>query len=142
MAATVSEGLRSIYKALEVSTNAQVCLALLRRPWLGHIVHKLEPPCRQLLEARLGLKRYEVGEIASRIAQLYYHYYLRTSDTNHLLDSFMFYNAVRERAYFAHVADDNRCVNLTPWITFLTRGLPTVGDYNREKLRCAIHGIS
>ena len=62
------------------------------------------------METKCGLKRYEIGEIASRIAQLYYHYYLRTSDTSHLLDSFMFYQAVRERGYFAKIADEGRCV--------------------------------
>lgn len=66
--------------------------------------------CSQVLESKCGLKRYEIGEIASRIAQLYYHYYLRTGDTSHLLDSFMFYQAVRERGYFNRVADESRSV--------------------------------
>ncbi|CAG8467958.1 9074_t:CDS:10 [Diversispora eburnea] len=52
-----------------------------------------------------GLKRWEVGEIASKIGQLYYHYYLRTSETNYLHESYIFYEAIRERAYFKDVLD-------------------------------------
>ncbi|KAJ3024739.1 UNVERIFIED_CONTAM: hypothetical protein HDU68_007816 [Siphonaria sp. JEL0065] len=52
-----------------------------------------------------GLKRYEIGEIASKIGQLYYHYYLRTSETNYLYESFVFYEAIRERQYFRDVLD-------------------------------------
>ncbi|KAJ2374129.1 hypothetical protein IW150_003276, partial [Coemansia sp. RSA 2607] len=57
---------------------------------------------RLLLEKpeHYGLKRWEVGEIASKIGQLYYRYYLRTSDTNNLLEAFVFYDAIRERNYF------------------------------------------
>ncbi|KAF9400741.1 hypothetical protein BGX21_003591 [Mortierella sp. AD011] len=40
-----------------------------------------------VLENSYGLKRWEVGEIASKIGQLYYHYYLRTSETNYLQES-------------------------------------------------------
>ncbi|CAJ0651883.1 12134_t:CDS:10 [Entrophospora sp. SA101] len=52
-----------------------------------------------------GLKRWEVGEIASKIGQLYYHYYLRTSETNYLHESYIFYEAIRERAYFKDILD-------------------------------------
>ncbi|CAG8819045.1 43683_t:CDS:10 [Gigaspora margarita] len=52
-----------------------------------------------------GLKRWEVGEIASKIGQLYYHYYLRTSETNYLHESYIFYEAIRERSYFKDVLD-------------------------------------
>ena len=47
-----------------------------------------------------GLKRSEIGDVASKIAQLYYHYYLRTSETNYLSEAFVFYDAIRERIYF------------------------------------------
>jgi len=30
--------------------------------------------CRQVLDAKYGLKRWQIGEIASKIGQLYYHY--------------------------------------------------------------------
>jgi hypothetical protein len=52
-----------------------------------------------------GLKRWEIGEIASKIGQLYYHYYLKTSETNYLQESFVFYEAIRERNYYKHVDD-------------------------------------
>jgi hypothetical protein len=47
------------------------------------------------------LKRWQIGEIASRIAQLYYHYYLRTSETNYLNEAFQFYGAIRARGYYS-----------------------------------------
>ncbi|KAJ4835271.1 hypothetical protein Tsubulata_031950 [Turnera subulata] len=47
-----------------------------------------------------GLKRWEIGEIASRIAQLYYGQYMRTSDANYLSESYVFYEAILSREYF------------------------------------------
>ena len=55
---------------------------------------------RQILNDEYKLKRYEIGEIASKIGQLYYHYYLRTSDTTYLYESKVFYDAIRDRQYF------------------------------------------
>ncbi|ORY97869.1 hypothetical protein BCR43DRAFT_523976 [Syncephalastrum racemosum] len=52
-----------------------------------------------------GLKRWEVGEIASKIGQLYYHYYLRTSDTSYLWESYVFYDAIHERQYFKDILE-------------------------------------
>ncbi|KAI8142493.1 hypothetical protein BJV82DRAFT_144101 [Fennellomyces sp. T-0311] len=52
-----------------------------------------------------GLKRWEVGEIASKIGQLYYHYYLRTSDTSYLQEAFVFYDAIHERQYFKDILE-------------------------------------
>jgi hypothetical protein len=51
-----------------------------------------------------GLRRWEIGEIASRIGQLYYNFYLRTSETHFLRESFTFYDAIRARGYFAECA--------------------------------------
>jgi hypothetical protein len=51
------------------------------------------------------LKRWEIGELASKIGQLYYHYYLRTSETNYLHESFVFYEAIRDRNYFKDVLE-------------------------------------
>lgn len=48
----------------------------------------------------VGLKRWEIGEIASRIGQLYYNYYLRTSDAKFLSESYIFYEAILIRDYF------------------------------------------
>lgn len=47
-----------------------------------------------------GLKRWEIGEIASRIGQLYYGQYLRTSEARFLLESYIFYEAILSRRYF------------------------------------------
>ncbi|PVU85601.1 hypothetical protein BB559_006924 [Furculomyces boomerangus] len=52
-----------------------------------------------------GLKRWEIGEIASKIGQLYYQYYVKTSDVNYLQESYTFYEAIRERNYFRDVLD-------------------------------------
>ncbi|GJN34512.1 hypothetical protein PR202_gb23179 [Eleusine coracana subsp. coracana] len=57
----------------------------------------------RLVEA--GLRRWQVGEIAARIAHLYYTQYQRTADTGHLSEAFVFYHAVLDRAYFHDAAD-------------------------------------
>lgn len=53
---------------------------------------------QKLVEA--GLKRWEIGEIASRIAQLYFGQYMRTSEASYLLESYVFYEAILTREYF------------------------------------------
>ncbi|PIA13680.1 hypothetical protein COEREDRAFT_83283 [Coemansia reversa NRRL 1564] len=79
--------------------------------WLPHFqrtfevytkLWKFQSQHRLLLEKpeHYGLKRWEVGEIASKIGQLYYRYYLRTSETNYLQEAFVFYDAIHERNYF------------------------------------------
>uniref|UniRef100_A0A7N0TIP3 Protein SCAI n=1 Tax=Kalanchoe fedtschenkoi TaxID=63787 RepID=A0A7N0TIP3_KALFE len=47
-----------------------------------------------------GLKRWEIGEIASRIGQLYFGQYMRTSEVNYLTESYVFYEAILNREYF------------------------------------------
>ncbi|KAF6170306.1 hypothetical protein GIB67_042996 [Kingdonia uniflora] len=47
-----------------------------------------------------GLQRWEIGEIASRIGQLYYGQYMRTSETRFLLEAYVFYEAILSRGYF------------------------------------------
>ncbi|KAJ1554066.1 hypothetical protein HK405_006110, partial [Cladochytrium tenue] len=68
---------------------------------------KFQQQHRAVLENRelYGLKRWEIGEIASKIGQLYYHYYLRTSETNYLYESYVFYEAIRDRQYFRDVIE-------------------------------------
>ncbi|ORE07717.1 hypothetical protein BCV72DRAFT_304347 [Rhizopus microsporus var. microsporus] len=68
---------------------------------------KFQQTHRPILEdkANYGLKRWEVGEIASKIGQLYYHYYLRTSETNYLHEAYVFYEAIHERQYFKDVLE-------------------------------------
>ena len=64
---------------------------------------KFQQQHRVLLDKKLSLKRWQIGEIASKIGQLYYHFYIRTSDTNYLNESFAFYSAIRTRAYYSKV---------------------------------------
>ncbi|XP_024388949.1 uncharacterized protein [Physcomitrium patens] len=63
----------------------------------------------KLLE--MGLKRWEIGEIASRIGQLYYNYYLRTSDSKFLIESYIFYQAIQSREYFKELDKDAALAN-------------------------------
>lgn len=56
---------------------------------------------RDVLEAPpVSLKRWEIGEIASRIGQLYYIYYLKSSEISYLNEAYTFYSAIRTRGYF------------------------------------------
>ncbi|KAI7863893.1 hypothetical protein BDF14DRAFT_1839553 [Spinellus fusiger] len=68
---------------------------------------KFQQSHRPILEDKnnYGLKRWEVGEIASKIGQLYYHYYLRTSETNYLNEACVFYDAVHSRQYFKDILE-------------------------------------
>uniref|UniRef100_A0A3P9NGN9 Suppressor of cancer cell invasion n=1 Tax=Poecilia reticulata TaxID=8081 RepID=A0A3P9NGN9_POERE len=63
---------------------------------------------RQVLDSRYGLKRWQIGEVASKIGQLYYHYYLRTSETSYLNEAFSFYSAIRQRSYYYQVNKEDR----------------------------------
>ncbi|CAN1829241.1 Protein SCAI [Linum perenne] len=47
-----------------------------------------------------GLNRWEIGEIASRIGQLYFSQYMRTSEARFLLEAYVFYDAILRRRYF------------------------------------------
>jgi hypothetical protein len=60
------------------------------------------------LDKKVGLKRWQIGEIASKIGQLYYHFYIRTSDTNYLNEAFAFYSAIRTRAYYSKVNREDK----------------------------------
>ncbi|XP_042235798.1 protein SCAI-like isoform X5 [Homarus americanus] len=74
---------------------------------------KFQQQHRQILDSKFGLKRWQIGEIASKIGQLYYHYYLRTSETNYLNEAFSFYAAIRGRAYYSRTAKDDRSVQMS-----------------------------
>ncbi|XP_038720621.1 protein SCAI-like [Tripterygium wilfordii] len=52
----------------------------------------------KLVEA--GLNRWEIGEIASRIGQLYFNQYMRTSESRFLVEAYVFYEAILSRRYF------------------------------------------
>ncbi|XP_025112792.1 protein SCAI-like isoform X2 [Pomacea canaliculata] len=69
---------------------------------------KFQQQHRQVLDTKYGLKRWQIGEIASKIGQLYYHYYLRTSETNYLNEAFSFYSAIRMRAYYSKASKEER----------------------------------
>ena len=62
---------------------------------------KFQQEHRKLLEAHGGVRRHHVGETASRIGQLYYHFYLRTGDACYLDEAFTFYVFIQQRQYFA-----------------------------------------
>lgn len=67
---------------------------------------KFQQQHRQILDIKYGLKRWQIGEIASKIGQLYYHYYLRTSETNYLNEAFSFYAAIRARGYYSKASKE------------------------------------
>ncbi|XP_004075111.1 protein SCAI [Oryzias latipes] len=69
---------------------------------------KFQQQHRQVLDNRYGLKRWQIGEVASKIGQLYYHYYLRTSETSYLNEAFSFYSAIRQRSYYFQVNKEDR----------------------------------
>uniref|UniRef100_H3BG28 Suppressor of cancer cell invasion n=1 Tax=Latimeria chalumnae TaxID=7897 RepID=H3BG28_LATCH len=69
---------------------------------------KFQQQHRQVLDNRYGLKRWQIGEIASKIGQLYYHYYLRTSESSYLNEAFSFYSAIRQRSYYSQVNKEDR----------------------------------
>jgi len=69
---------------------------------------KFQQQHRTILDRKYGLKRWQIGEIASKIGQLYYHYYLRTSETNYLNEAFSFYAAIRGRAYYSRASREDR----------------------------------
>ncbi|MFT7814276.1 protein SCAI-like isoform X1 [Arapaima gigas] len=69
---------------------------------------KFQQQHRHVLDTRYGLKRWQIGEVASKIGQLYYHYYLRTSETSYLNEAFSFYSAIRQRSYYYQVSKERR----------------------------------
>jgi hypothetical protein len=75
---------------------------------------KFQQQNRQILDAKYGLKRWQIGEIASKIGQLYYHYYLRTSETNYLNESYAFYSAIRMRGYYSKANKEERVSGAVP----------------------------
>ncbi|XP_035758952.1 protein SCAI isoform X2 [Egretta garzetta] len=77
---------------------------------------KFQQQHRQVLDNRYGLKRWQIGEIASKIGQLYYHYYLRTSETSYLNEAFSFYSAIRQRSYYSQVNKEDRSLSCPRWV--------------------------
>ncbi|XP_065917203.1 protein SCAI-like [Dysidea avara] len=55
---------------------------------------------RPILEESGVLQKWDIGNIASRIGQLYYHFYLKTSKVNYLDEAFQFYSVIKSRGYY------------------------------------------
>eukprot|EP01103_Thecamoeba_quadrilineata_P016025 TRINITY_DN523_c0_g1_i2.p1 TRINITY_DN523_c0_g1~~TRINITY_DN523_c0_g1_i2.p1 ORF type:complete len:308 (+),score=50.66 TRINITY_DN523_c0_g1_i2:1092-2015(+) len=84
---------------------------------------KFQQQHRNVLEnkERFGLKRWDIGEIASKIGQLYYHFYLRTSETNYLYEAYIFYDAIRTRGYFKDVLETKNASLMVKKLRFYAR---------------------
>uniref|UniRef100_A0A5K3F380 Protein SCAI n=1 Tax=Mesocestoides corti TaxID=53468 RepID=A0A5K3F380_MESCO len=82
---------------------------------------KFQRDHRSTLDEVYGLKRWQIGEIASKIGQLYYHYYLRTSDIYYLQESYSFFSAIRSREYFARPSKDNRSEQVVKKLRYYAR---------------------
>lgn len=78
---------------------------------------------RAVLESQesLSLKRWEIGDIASKIGQLYYHYYLRTSNSNYLEEAYVFYDAIRSRQYYKDIGEMNNQTLFLKKLRYLAR---------------------
>lgn len=86
---------------------------------------------QKLIEA--GLKRWEIGEIASRIAQLYFGQYMRTSEANYLSESYVFYEAIFSREYFRDgLSQDFNLANKQ--LRFLARFLTVCLVFNKREM--------
>ncbi|KAK9273801.1 hypothetical protein L1049_018611 [Liquidambar formosana] len=86
---------------------------------------------QKLVEA--GLKRWEIGEIASRIGQLYFGQYMRTSEASYLSESYIFYEAILSREYFKEgLFQDLNLANKQ--LRFLARFLMVCLVFNRREI--------
>ncbi|XP_073022226.1 uncharacterized protein [Primulina eburnea] len=86
---------------------------------------------QKLVEA--GLKRWEIGEIASRIGQLYFGQYMRTSEANYLSESYVFYEAILAREYFKDGSHQD--INLaSKQLRFISRFLTVCLVLNRREV--------
>jgi hypothetical protein len=86
---------------------------------------------RETLERNRGLQRWEIGDIAAKIGQLYYHYYLRTSETRYLNESFTFYEAIKNREYFRDVMSSATLFNKK--LRYYARFLVVVLFHNKRE---------
>ncbi|PWA67613.1 hypothetical protein CTI12_AA316830 [Artemisia annua] len=80
-----------------------------------------------------GLKRWEIGDIASRIGQLYFGQYMRTSQAKYLSEAYIFYEAVLTREYFKDgLSHDINLANKQ--LRFLARFLTVCLVFNRREM--------
>ena len=89
---------------------------------------------RTILDTKYGLKRWQIGEIASKIGQLYYHYYLRTSEISYLHEAFSFYAAIRGRAYYSRAAKEDRSDLMVKKLRYYARFIVVCLLLNKMKL--------
>ncbi|XP_049886103.1 protein SCAI [Pectinophora gossypiella] len=82
---------------------------------------KFQQQHRAVLDSKYGLKRWQIGEIASKIGQLYYHFYLRTSETNYLNEAFSFYYAIRGRCYYTKACKEDKCELMVKKLRYYAR---------------------
>ncbi|KAK1413397.1 hypothetical protein QVD17_35170 [Tagetes erecta] len=86
---------------------------------------------QKLVEA--GLKRWDIGDIASRIGQLYFGQYMRTSQASYLSEAYIFYEAVLTREYFKDgMLQDLNLANKQ--LRFLARFLTVCLVLNRREM--------
>lgn len=79
------------------------------------------------------MKRWEIGEIASRIGQLYFGQYMRTSEASYLSESYIFYEAILTREYFKEGLYQD--INLaSKQLRFLARFLTVCLVFNRREV--------
>ncbi|XP_019887713.2 protein SCAI isoform X1 [Ooceraea biroi] len=95
---------------------------------------KFQQQHRTILDTKYGLKRWQIGEIASKIGQLYYHYYLRTSETSYLHEAYSFYAAIRGRAYYSRAAKEDRSDLMVKKLRYYARFIVVCLLLNRMKL--------
>lgn len=87
---------------------------------------------------KAGLNRWEIGEIAGRIGQLYFGQYTRTSEARFLVEAYVFYEAILKRRYFegCKVKDLGvRFKELRFYARFFTRFLDFEPDPDGESCR-------
>ncbi|XP_013136550.1 PREDICTED: protein SCAI [Papilio polytes] len=82
---------------------------------------KFQQQHRLVLDNKYGLKRWQIGEIASKIGQLYYHFYLRTSETGYLSEAFSFYSAIRGRSYYTQASKSDKCELMVKKLRYYAR---------------------
>nr|KAJ3420695.1 hypothetical protein HK105_005369 [Polyrhizophydium stewartii] len=99
-------------------------------------IWKFQQKYRSVLDNKeyYGLKRWEIGEIASKIGLLYYNYYMRTSETNYLYESFIFYEAIRDRMYFKDVMEVRSPVLMTKKMRYYSRFIIVCVLLNRNEM--------
>eukprot|EP00045_Choanoeca_perplexa_P004808 m.40788 g.40788 ORF g.40788 m.40788 type:complete len:505 (-) comp12779_c0_seq2:40-1554(-) len=68
---------------------------------------KLQKQHRDLLVQHCGLTRAQIGDVASRIGQLYLHFYHRTAQLSYLKQAMTFFDAIRARKYYSTAEETN-----------------------------------